>query len=125
MGLNLSNEQIGHKLNLDPDDAQKLATQLRQGLVESKPAGILNDEVECDEIYFYCIGLMETEGSMSFAATEGRPSVAQGETLGEKVHRGKQAPEVRKSRRHRSRLSPLQGFWSFCPPDSQGFTLGY
>jgi hypothetical protein len=51
MGLNLSNEQIGHELNLDPDDAQEMATQLREGIVESKPVEILRGEVECDEVY--------------------------------------------------------------------------
>jgi transposase-like protein len=51
MGLNLSNEQIGHELNLDPDDAQKMTTQLREGIVESKPAEVLSGEVECDEVY--------------------------------------------------------------------------
>ena len=50
MGLNLSNEQIGHELNLDPDDAQKMAAQLREGIVESKPVEALGGEVECDEV---------------------------------------------------------------------------
>jgi transposase-like protein len=51
LGLNLSNEQIGHELNLDPDDAQMMATQLREGIVERKPVEILSGEVECDEVY--------------------------------------------------------------------------
>lgn len=51
MGLNLSNEQIGHELNLDPDDAQVMTTQLREGVVERKPAEVLSGEVECDEVY--------------------------------------------------------------------------
>jgi transposase-like protein len=51
MGLNLSNEQIGHELNLDPDDAQVMATRLREGIVERKPVEVLSGEVECDEVY--------------------------------------------------------------------------
>jgi len=51
MGLNLSNEQIGHELNLDPDDAQVMTTQLREGIVERKPVEVLSGEVECDEVY--------------------------------------------------------------------------
>ena len=51
MGLNLSNEQIGHELNLDPDDAQMMTTQLREGIVERKPVETLSGEVECDEVY--------------------------------------------------------------------------
>jgi transposase-like protein len=47
LGLNLSNEQIGHELNLDPDDAQMMATQLREGIVERKPVETLSGEVEC------------------------------------------------------------------------------
>ena len=37
MGLNLSNEQIAPELGIDPDDAQVMASQLRQGIVEGKP----------------------------------------------------------------------------------------
>jgi hypothetical protein len=51
LGLNLSNEQIGQELNLDPDDAQKMTSQLREGIVERKPVEILSGEVECDEAY--------------------------------------------------------------------------
>jgi transposase len=50
MGLNLSNEQIGHELNLDPDGAQVMTTRLREGIVERKPLEVLSGEVECDEI---------------------------------------------------------------------------
>ena len=48
--LNLSNERIGHELNLDPDDAQKMATRLREGIVERKPVETLSGAVECDEV---------------------------------------------------------------------------
>ena len=36
MGLNLSNEQIAHELDLDPGDAQRMASQLRAGIVAKK-----------------------------------------------------------------------------------------
>jgi hypothetical protein len=51
MGLNLSNEQIGHELNIDPDDAQAMTSQLREGIVKRKPVEILSGEVEFDEVY--------------------------------------------------------------------------
>jgi len=37
MGLNLSNEQIGRELDLNPDDPQTMTTKLRKGIVERKP----------------------------------------------------------------------------------------
>ena len=36
MGLNLSNEQIAQELDLDPGDAQRMASQLRAGIVAKK-----------------------------------------------------------------------------------------
>jgi transposase-like protein len=51
MGLNLTNEQISQELGIDPDDAQVMATQLREGVVERKPEVTLSGEVECDEAY--------------------------------------------------------------------------
>ena len=51
MGLNLSNEQIGQELDLNPDDAQKMTSQLREGIVVRKPEVALSGEVECDEAY--------------------------------------------------------------------------
>ena len=51
MGLNLSNEQIAQELDIDPDDAQAMASQLREGIVERKPEVMLSGEVECDEVY--------------------------------------------------------------------------
>ena len=48
MGLNLSNEQIGQELDLDPDEAQAMTTKLREGIVERKPVEVLSGEVECD-----------------------------------------------------------------------------
>ena len=51
MGLNLSNEQIGRELSINSSDAQKMAAQLRRGVVERKPEVTLQGEVECDEVY--------------------------------------------------------------------------
>jgi hypothetical protein len=51
MGLNLSNHQIAHELDLNKDDAQQMTSQLRQGIVLKKPSPTLTDEVECDEAY--------------------------------------------------------------------------
>ena len=36
---------------LNSDDAQKMTTQLREGIVERKPKVTLSGEVECDEVY--------------------------------------------------------------------------
>ena len=51
MGLNLSNEQIAKELDLDPDDAQPMATSLREGIVKRKPEVTLSGEFECDGVY--------------------------------------------------------------------------
>ena len=51
MGLNLSNEQIAQELDLHKDDAHKMASQLREGIVKKKPPVQLSGHVECDEIY--------------------------------------------------------------------------
>jgi transposase-like protein len=51
MGLNLSHEQIAQELGIDPDDAQVMASQLREGIVARKPEVRLSGEVECDEVY--------------------------------------------------------------------------
>ena len=36
MGLNLSNEQIAHELDLASGEAQSMTTQLREGVVDKK-----------------------------------------------------------------------------------------
>jgi len=51
MGLNLSNEQIARELDLDPDDAQRMTTLLREGIVQRRPDVRLSGVVECDEVY--------------------------------------------------------------------------
>ena len=51
MGLNLSNEPIAKELDLDPDDAQRMTTALREGVVLRKPEVALSGQVECDEVY--------------------------------------------------------------------------
>lgn len=51
MGLNLSNQQIAKELDLDKGDVHDMTSQLRQGIVDSKPEVRLSGEVECDEVY--------------------------------------------------------------------------
>ncbi len=51
MGLNLSNQQIARELNLNKDDVQKMTSQLRQGIVNKRPSVVLQEKVECDEVY--------------------------------------------------------------------------
>ena len=51
MGPNPSNEPIAQELDLDPDDAQRMAAQPREGIVRRKPPVVLSGEVECDEVY--------------------------------------------------------------------------
>lgn len=51
MGLNLSNQQIAQELDLDPDDVQEMAAQLRAGIMVNKPPVTLTGEAECDELY--------------------------------------------------------------------------
>ena len=50
MGLNVSDEQIAKGLDLDPDDARRMTTALREGVVLRKPEVTLSGEVECDEV---------------------------------------------------------------------------
>jgi transposase-like protein len=51
LGLNLSTRQIAQELNLNKDDAQRMAQILRSGVVENKPETVLSGKVECDEVY--------------------------------------------------------------------------
>jgi transposase-like protein len=51
LGPNLSNEQSARELDLNADEAQKMTSQLREGIVERKPEVTLSGEVECDEVY--------------------------------------------------------------------------
>lgn len=51
MGLNLSNAQIARELSLNESDIQEMTQQLRAGIVTKKPEVILENEVECDEVY--------------------------------------------------------------------------
>jgi transposase-like protein len=51
MGLNLSNNQIAKELDLNKDDVQQMASQLRSGIVANKPEVQLAGSVECDEVY--------------------------------------------------------------------------
>jgi hypothetical protein len=49
MGLNRSNEPSAQELDLNPDDAQRMTVQLREGSVRRQPAVMLSGEVEGDE----------------------------------------------------------------------------
>lgn len=51
MGLNLSNQQIAEELDLNKDVAQRMTSELREGVVQRKARSKLNGEVECDEVY--------------------------------------------------------------------------
>jgi transposase-like protein len=51
MGLNLSNRQIAHELDLGASDVQAMTEALRQGLTAKLPPVILQGEVEIDEVY--------------------------------------------------------------------------
>jgi transposase-like protein len=51
MGLNLSNQQVAHELDLNVGDVQAMTEQLRAGILAARPAEILSGVVECDEIY--------------------------------------------------------------------------
>jgi hypothetical protein len=51
MGLNPSDEPIAKGLDLDPGDAQRMTTSLREGVSLREPEVALSGEVECDEGY--------------------------------------------------------------------------
>ena len=51
MGLNLSTLQIAKELDMDRNDVQAMVQLLRQGIVDRRPAVVLDGEVECDEVY--------------------------------------------------------------------------
>ena len=51
MGLNLSGLQIAKELDMNRGDVQAMIQQLRQGVVDRRPAVALSGEVECDEVY--------------------------------------------------------------------------
>ena len=74
MGLNLSNEQIAQELGIDPDDAQVMASQLREGIVQRKAEVQLSGGVECDEVYV----VAGHKGHPAAVAREGDPDGAGG-----------------------------------------------
>ena len=51
MNLNLSNRQISKELEISEKMAQSMTERLRCGIDENKEEVILNEEVECDEVY--------------------------------------------------------------------------
>ena len=74
MGLNLSNEQIAHELDLHSDDVQRWPLSCEQGIVERKPEVTLSGEVECDEVYVTA----GHKGHPEEVKKEGRPGAAAG-----------------------------------------------
>jgi hypothetical protein len=73
-GLNLCNEQIAQELGVDPDDAQVMASRLREGIVEREPEVTLSGEVECDEVYV----VAGHKGHPAAVAKKGGPAAADG-----------------------------------------------
>lgn len=51
MGLNLSNRQIAAELGLSVTQAHLMTVRLRQGIADHQQPIVLEDEVECDEVY--------------------------------------------------------------------------
>ena len=51
MGLNLSNRQIAHELEINENTIQEMTTTLRDGIVAQEPTLELSGTVECDEVY--------------------------------------------------------------------------
>ena len=74
MGLNLADEPIAQELGIDPDDAQVMASPLREGIVERKPDVELSGEVECDEVYV----VAGHKGHPTAVAKEGESAAAAG-----------------------------------------------
>src|SRR5262245_12621317 len=74
MGLNPSNEQIAQELGIDPDDAQVMASQLREGIVAREPGVRLSGQVECDEVYV----VAGHKGHPTAVARKGESAVAGG-----------------------------------------------
>ncbi len=50
-GLNVSNQQIAHELDLNDSDVQEMTSLLPRGIVARRPVVRLEGEVECDEVY--------------------------------------------------------------------------
>jgi hypothetical protein len=91
MGLNLSNRQIAHELDLDEDDVHDMTTQLRQGIVDGKPEVQLSGDVECDEVYV-------TAGHKSNPTTVRKKGELGGATVSNSF--GVEVPWKKKSRRY-------------------------
>jgi transposase-like protein len=51
MGLNLSGLQIAQELDINKDDARAMIQRLRQGVIDRRPAVVLEGAVGCDEVY--------------------------------------------------------------------------
>ena len=44
-------KQIANELDMNRCDVQAMVQQLRQGIVDHRPAVVLEGDVECDEVY--------------------------------------------------------------------------
>jgi transposase-like protein len=91
MGLNLSNRQISRELGLNEDDAQAMATHLRDGLVAKIPEVVLDGEVEADEVYV-------------IAGHKGNPAAVQ-KKAGKDGGDGSRAPQAAARSRRKNRRS--------------------
>ena len=74
MGLNLSTLQIAKELDMDRGDVQAMVQQLRQGIVDRRPAASLEGEVECDEVYV----VAGHKGNPAAVGKKGGPAGADG-----------------------------------------------
>ena len=90
MGLNLSNLQIARELGLNEDDAQTMASQLREGLTAKVPEVTLEGVVEMDEVYV----VAGHKGNLAAVQKKAAPDGGEGS----RGHQGA-APWRRKSRR--------------------------
>ncbi len=73
MGPNLSNEQIARELDLDPDDARRMTTLLRDGIVQRKPEVKLEGEVDVVAVHKGHPGRSEKWATGPATPTEGGP----------------------------------------------------
>ncbi len=74
MGLNLSNAQISHELDLHPNDVYRMTSELRQVVVEKKPEVQLSGAVEFDEVYVTTGHKGQPEAVQKKAARDGGAS---------------------------------------------------
>lgn len=78
MGLNLSNRQIAHELELNKADTQQMTTLLRTTIQERRELPCLSGTVECDEVYIVA-GHKGHPAAVAAAGREGRRRRLQGQ----------------------------------------------